>query len=116
MALNEEELRTLMVAEAEAIIGKMLAERKPGEEITLSDIEQSVLSAGRRFQAMLTQKLVEEQPKQSSEERPRCRVCGTAMRHHGYRKKRVVTEAGEVSIRRAYYRCETCQEGFFPPG
>jgi hypothetical protein len=32
------------------------------------------------------------------------------------KRKYVVTETGEVEVERAYYYCETCKRGIFPPG
>ena len=32
------------------------------------------------------------------------------------REKRIVTHAGEVSLRRAMYRCSRCRRSFFPSG
>ena len=33
-----------------------------------------------------------------------------------YRSRQVVSEAGEVKLTRAYYYCEGCGQGVFPPG
>jgi uncharacterized protein with PIN domain len=111
----DDELRRELLEETEAIISRLLATKKPAEEITLTDIEQVALTAGRQFQALLTERLVEK-IKATGEEVSECPTCGSRLRHKGYRSRRVVTETGEVTIKRAYYYCEHCRKGFFPPG
>lgn len=117
MPLTDEELKAQMKAKAEAIIEQLLAEKKGPHQITLSEIEQEVQAAGEAIKAALTAGLVE----QVSEEPvavpgPQCAGCGQEMHYKGHKTKRVVTQTGEVSVERAYYYCETCREGLFPPG
>jgi uncharacterized protein with PIN domain len=114
MPLSKKEMKALMTAEAEAIIDDLLASRDAADLMTLTDIEEAVLVAGRRIQAVLTQALVEAEEAKGS--RPQCPECGAMMRHRGYREKQMVTRTGEVKVRRAYYRCPTCGRGLFPPG
>jgi uncharacterized protein with PIN domain len=114
MPRNEAEMKALLAAEADAIIDELLAAQGSPEQMTLTEIEDTVLGASHRFQAVLTQALVEAE--EAREGRPKCPTCGAEMRHRGYREKRMVTRTGEVGVRRAYYRCETCGCGFFPPG
>ena len=115
MPSRNEELRRELLEETEAIIDKVLATKKPAEEITLTDIEQVALTAGRQFQAALTERLVEKS-EAVGEVVSECPTCGSRLRHKGYRSRRVVTETGEVTIKRAYYYCEHCRQGVFPPG
>jgi DNA primase large subunit len=115
MPSHDEELRRELLEETEAIIDRLLANKKPAEEITLTDIEQIVLAAGRQFQAVLTERLAEK-AEAVGEVVSECPTCGNRLRHKGYRSRRVVTETGEVTIKRAYYYCEHCRKGIFPPG
>lgn len=115
MPSPDDELRRELLEETEAIIDRLLAGKKPPEEITLTDIEQVVLTAGRQFQAVLTERLVEK-IEAVREVANGCPTCGGRLRHKGYRSRRVVTETGEVTIKRAYYYCEHCRRGVFPPG
>lgn len=114
MTLTRREMKALMTAEAEGIIGDLLGDEAGEHEMTLTQIEDMVLGAGRRFQMMLAQALIEAE--EAKEARPCCPKCGAKMRHRGYREKRMVTRTGEVTVRRAYYRCEGCGSGIFPPG
>jgi hypothetical protein len=38
------------------------------------------------------------------------------MKTKGKRRRRIVTEAGEIELERLYYHCAACGQGFFPPG
>ena len=112
---REEELRRRMLKEAEEAIDELLKKRKMPDEITLSEIEELVSEAGEEVKAGITRVLVAE-----SEDRQdvmlKCEKCGRRMDYKGQKSKRVVTEAGEVTLKRAYYYCPHCRVGIFPPG
>lgn len=116
MTLMDNELKDEMKAQAKAISQKLMADGKLNSQMTLAEIERTVLSAGQQFQAALTEAMIEAADKESERIRTSCPTCGSKMRHQGYRKRQIVTETGEVVLRRAYYLCEACGEGFFPPG
>ena len=108
-------LKDELMEEVEAIIEKLLAEKGTEEEITLSDIERAVMAAGQQIQARLTARLVKAN-EHNGQKPSACPNCGGKLRHKGYRRKEVVTRTGEVSVKRAYYYCEECRKGIFPPG
>ena len=116
MSLTPKELEGLMAGEAEEIIQRLLAERKPAGLMSLTDIEQLVLRAGEQFELMLTEALIEAEEAERKGERPTCPQCGGEMRHRGYRGRKLVTQTGEVRVRRRSYRCADCGRGLFPPG
>jgi uncharacterized protein with PIN domain len=108
-------LKEELMEELEAIVEQLLAEQGKAEALTLSEIEEVVMAAGKEIQARLTERLVEVNAE--GEQKPGvCPVCGGKLRHKGDRRKDVVTRTGEVRVKRAYYYCETCRKGFFPPG
>jgi uncharacterized protein with PIN domain len=110
MSLKEE-----LMAELEAVVEQLLAEQGKAGALTLSEIEEVVLAAGKEIQTRLTKRLVEVNAE--GEQKPgACPVCGGKLKHKGYREKDVVTQTGEVRVKRAYYYCETCRKGIFPPG
>jgi uncharacterized protein with PIN domain len=110
MSLKEE-----LMEELEAVIEQLLAEQGKAGALTISDIEEVVLAAGKEIQARLTERLVEVNAE--GEQKPgACPLCGGKLRHKGYREKDVVTRTGEVRVKRAYYYCDTCRQGIFPPG
>jgi uncharacterized protein with PIN domain len=116
MPLTREEMKVFLSAEADAMIEKIITEREMNGEITLDEIEEMVIEAGREFQTVLTEAMIEAEEGASRQKKTICPECGEKMRHRGYRDKPLVTRTGEVILRRAYYRCETCGRGFFPPG
>jgi uncharacterized protein with PIN domain len=91
-----------------------LAERKLPAEASLADIERVALEAGHDIEQAIAEALAQESAA-SLPAWPNCPQCGQKMKHKGKRSRRVVTEAGEVEVERAYYYCATCHQGFFPP-
>jgi hypothetical protein len=113
MRLERTELRARLLAEAEAAIDRLLAEGSKKEELVLSDVERLVRKAGQRIVERLTAEIVaEEAPR--AEDRI-CPDCGRKMRYKGHKGRDLVTETGELHLERAYYYCESCRKGFFPP-
>lgn len=43
-----------------------------------------------------------------------CKLCHYAAKFHSYQERGVLTPHGEVRVRRAYYRCGRCPQGFIP--
>jgi len=116
MGFTEDELKSRMLAEVEVAIDKLLAHKKGAEETTLTEIEQLVLVARQEIGEGLTVALVEESVGVGQMPGPACSECGQEMHYKGLKQKRVVSETGEVEVKRAYYYCETCKAGLFPPG
>lgn len=113
---KREEIKAEIIQQVEARLEQMLGDNSSVAEMTLSEIEEMALAVGAETGSVLTVTLVAANEMQGQKERPDCPVCGQEMRHKGYRKKAVITRTGEVNIRRAYYYCENCRKGLFPPG
>lgn len=113
MPLDREEHKAQLMRVSEEIIDRLLAEEKAGDEVMLEDIEQAAIRGGEAFRTAIAAVLVE-----AVEERARvvCGDCGKSMTYQGQRRKRLVTEAGELTLQRGYYYCRGCQCGSFPPG
>jgi uncharacterized protein with PIN domain len=116
MPYTDPDLKTQMLAQAEAAIATLLANRKPAAEADLRDIEQLVLKAGQQFTQGLTAALVAESGQALEAEWPHCPECGHRLRAKGHQARQIVTEVGEVTLERAYYHCAACKTGVFPPG
>ncbi len=58
--MTDEELRALLLAEAEKAINKVLAERPTADKITLRDIERLAVQAGTELSAEIQQALGDE--------------------------------------------------------
>lgn len=108
------DLKARLLKELEAVIDQLLVNKPAPEEITLRYAEQTAVAAGEKVKEVLVQELLEEhwEPPQIVT----CPGCGQRLAMKDYRCRQVVTEAGEVRVRRAYYYCEGCKRGFFPPG
>lgn len=111
-----EELKAQLMAQAEAMIDKMLARKPKVEDITLSDIEQLAIGGGQDFREAVLKSLAGESSQSEREAAVRCPKCGQTMHYKGKRGREVVTEAGELHVERDYYYCPHCRRGVFPPG
>jgi transposase len=114
MPVDGKNLKARMMAEAEKAIERLLADRSNKEDLTLSDIERLVRTAGQGVMQGFTGELVEEEA-QKPQSRI-CPACGKRMRYKGKKGRDLATETGEVRLERDYYYCPTCRKGIFPPG
>jgi DNA-directed RNA polymerase subunit RPC12/RpoP len=113
MTTNDKALKARLMAQAEEAIDKLLAGRSEKQELQLSDIERLVRAAGWKVMEQFTQELVAEEGQR--EESCLCPECGRRARYKGHKGRELVTNTGDVHLERAYYRCPTCRQGFFPP-
>jgi hypothetical protein len=117
MGLSDAEMKDRLKRKAEEVIEELVSRKRGVGEITLSEIEEQVREAGEALKQAMTEELVEQVSKAEPEvPGPRCERCGQEMHYKGMKRKYVVTETGEVEVERAYYYCETCKRGIFPPG
>ena len=112
MATQAEDLKAHMMAEAEAVIDRLLAGAREPQKLTLTEIEQLVRAAGQAMMERFTGDLAEEAAK--GEEDRTCPACGGKARYKGQKERPLVTETGEVRVKRGYYYCPDCRKGFFP--
>ena len=115
MSKPDAALAARLEAAAKAAIAKVLAERKLPAEASLADIEQAALAAGAEIQQAIATELAQESAA-TLPAWPDCPTCGQKMKTKGKRRRRIVTEAGEIEVERLYYHCGACGQGFFPPG
>ena len=98
----------------EALIDQMLAQGSRPEEMTLREAEKSAVARGEKVKAAIVQHWLDSHQEQA--EGVTCPDCGKRLGMKDYRRRQVVTEAGEVRITRADYDCPDCRAGIFPPG
>ena len=113
MADNDERLKAQMMAQVEATVERLLAERAKKGQLDLSDIEHLVREAGERVMQELTSGLVDAEA--DTEKRAECPECGQRLLYKGKRGRDLVTQTGEAHLKRGYYYCPTCRKGIFPP-
>jgi NADH pyrophosphatase NudC (nudix superfamily) len=115
MSNRNAKLEARLRAATEAAIAKVLAERQLPAEATLADIERVARSAGQEIEQAIASALAQESAAELAVW-PNCPHCGRKLKHKGKRRRRIVTEAGEIEVERVYYHCAACGVGFFPPG
>jgi NADH pyrophosphatase NudC (nudix superfamily) len=115
MLEKDTDLKARLMAEAEAAMDKLLATRQAPTEASLADIEQVARAVGQQLAQAVTAELVSASAAELPAW-PNCPECGRKMKHKGKRRRRVVTETGEVELERVYYHCAACGRGIFPPG
>lgn len=90
-------------------------EKHPGSR--LIELEEYLLEMGKEITGMLAEGVVEQrESRQPVEAPPLCEECGQRTVYKGQKRKRVMTQVGEVAIERGHYWCEHCRRGVFPPG
>jgi uncharacterized protein with PIN domain len=104
------------MAKAEAVIDELLTKRPAPEQASLGDIEQAALQLGEQLEQAVTAELMQDSAAAVEPERPTCPNCGQPLKAKGRRRRRIVTETGEVTVEREYYHCAACGQGIFPPG
>jgi signal recognition particle subunit SEC65 len=111
------ELRRQFVSKAETVFERAIERGLAKENIRLSEIEEIV----NELKFELTQELVEDiirlQPIQQGGPGPKCDICGREAHYKGQKKRPgIQTSQGDIEVERAYYYCEECKSGLFPPG
>ncbi len=116
MPRTRDELRAELKEEAERLIDELLAWTDQADAPTLTEIEDQVLKLRKQFGEKLAETAVERQPT-AEPLSVKCPQCGRPMHQKKKRQRRhVASRAGQVAVNRAYYYCDRCRVGLFPPG
>ena len=113
---EKERLRQRFMAKAEEVYEKAVASGKEADELSLSEIEETVEGLKFELTGTLVESVVEVRNKGERGPGPKCEGCGREMRYKGEKRREVVTSQGKIELERAYYHCEKCRVGIFPPG
>ncbi len=114
MPKDKENLKARLMREAEQAIDRMLGEAEDKGQLTITDIEKLARKTGEQVMEEATQALVDEESGQQADQV--CPQCGAKMQYKGLKGRDLVTDTGEVRMERAYYYCQSCRTGVFPPG
>jgi hypothetical protein len=114
MGKSRAELKAKLMGQYEAIVEEILSSVDESSSQTLADIETLALRARAEVGVQVTAALVDNKSGQSLPG-PRCEKCGQEMRYKGRKHRYLRTRSGEIAIERAYYYCEACRQGIFPP-
>ena len=107
-------LKAQLMAQLEAELDKVLAVADELETLTLERIEDATIGMGAAVRQQVGQALAGLGSEQVLPE-ARCPSCGQVMRYKGLKRRYVRSRSGEMLLERAYYYCETCGRGHFPP-
>lgn len=115
MDKRKEALKARLLAQYAEQLDEMLEQVKDEPSLNLTQIEDLALGVRGQVGQAVAQELVELEAK-AAVPGPACRTCQREMHYKGKKKRRVRTRSGEVVVERAYYYCEHCRQGCFPPG
>ncbi len=107
---DEQEFKSKMMRATEA----MLEWAKSHPDCTLRELEERVQEWKVQMGAELLEASVAVQNALVEVEEP-C-SCGGRWVFQGYRERNVMTSQGAIRVKRAYFTCERCGQGFFPLG
>jgi hypothetical protein len=113
---TREQLRAELLATAEEVIDELLDWHEETAAPTLAQIEDAVLKLRKRLGAHMTEVVVEDQEAVRPVPGPDCAMCGREMHYKGMKEVTVEGRTGEYRLERAYYYCDRCRGGLFPPG
>lgn len=116
MKRTRTEMEAALLAKAKETIDRLLDWHEETEGPTLTQIEDVVLELRRELGARMTELIIEEQEAVHPVPGPACSECGKEMHDKGMKGTTIRTRSGQVEQERAYYYCEDCGGGLFPPG
>ena len=116
MKKKRAESKGKLMKEAESIIDELLAWEEEAEKPNLSQIEEVVLELRERLSQKMAESVIEGRQEVRPVPGPACPECGQEMRYKGLKGKGVTSWVGKLELERAYYYCEQCRVGDFPPG
>ena len=115
MKRTRAQLKAELMAQAEEVIDELLDWHEGAEAPTFSEIEEAVLELRKQMGERMAGVMVEEQEAVRPVPGPACPGCGEEMHYKGMKKVRIEGRMGTVEIERAYYYCDRCRCGLFPP-
>lgn len=110
MTPEERQRRIREIAER---VAERVVEHWPAEGADINDLEDFAERMGQDLQREISEQALRKEAERKEGNQSACRCGGTAtfQRYHGLT---VVTAAGRVRVRRAYYHCERCGKGHCP--
>lgn len=94
-------------------LAERLAEHWPDGEAPITDLEEFAERMGRQVQRELSEQVVREQAERKAGNHTAC-PCGGVATYRRHHDLTLVTAAGRLRVRRAYYACVRCGRGECP--
>jgi uncharacterized protein with PIN domain len=116
MKRTRDQIKAEMMKRFEQEIDELLDWREGSAPPNLSQIEEEILKTRKGISQAMIEGLLSGEEQQRPVEAPECPKCQMRMENKGQRDKVIETRLGTLRMRREYYACPECGEGFFPPG
>ncbi len=114
--MTKDEMKARLLRKAEKAIDELLAEKSAAGTMGLDEIERLALKSGAQVEASVLAELGQAEMEADSDVEQVCERCGSRMQRRGLHRRQVRTEAGAMTLERAYYVCSGCGASLFPPG
>lgn len=110
---SADEKKAAFLRAAEAMYEGMHAWRDKHLDASFDEIADEVAPRRRQLVGTLLEQLVVKADERI--DAPVCEQCGGAMSYRGTPERDVSHREGDVGLERAYYYCDHCERGLFPP-
>ena len=112
--MKDQEIIQSVVKEMAESMQRLLEWSREHPGCTLAELEAQVGALKAELGRQLLEAAVAQQGA-GELEAERC-GCGGRWVFQGYRERQVMSRHGLIQVRRAYFTCEACGRGIFPPG
>jgi uncharacterized protein with PIN domain len=110
------EKRAELLRAAEEAIDELLDWEQTNPKPTLSQLEEEVITVRQVFERRVAEVLLADQEACQPVPESVCPTCQNSVRNKGAKEIDVGSLLGRLRLKRGYYWCEHCREGFFPSG